>query len=218
MPPLNDDWRLQIDPLEEGHDGQLVDHLESRELEHDVSAAFHDRIVVSRDGARVFLYAGTRDQLESAGELVDSLARQHGWKLRTDLSHWHPAAEKWEDPDKPLPASDRALKAEHAEEIAAEDKKVREQGYPVFEVRVEFPSHRDAMQYRQRLQEEGLSSVHRWKYLLVGAIDEDQAKELAERIRGEAPEGSQVQVEGTWTAVWHEIPSNRFAVFGGLGG
>ena len=74
------------------------------------------------------------------------------------------------------------------------------------------------MQYRQRLQEVGLSSVHRWKYLLVGAIDEDQAKELAERIRGEAPEGSQVQVEGTWTAVWHEIPSNRFAVFGGLGG
>lgn len=214
---MNDDWRLKIDPREEGRAGQLVDHLDSRELEHDVGAAFHDRIIVSHEGAEVFLCAATREQLESAGELVDALAKQHGWKLGTELRHWHPAAEEWEDPDKPLPDSDRALKAEHAEEIAAEDKQVREQGYPNFEVRVECPSHHDATHFRQQLREEGFSSVHRWKYILVGAIDEDEAKELAERIRGEAPQGSQVKVEGTWTATWHSMPPNPYAVFGGLG-
>jgi hypothetical protein len=214
---VNDDWRLKIDPQEEGHAGQLVDLLDSRGLEHDVRAAFHDRIIVSHEGAEVFLYAATREQLESAGELVDSLAKQHGWKLSTELSHWHPAAEEWEDPDKPLPDSDRALTAEHAEEIAAEDKKVREQGYPNFEVRIECPSHHDAMHFRQQLREEGFASVHRWKYILVGAIDEDEAKELAERIRIEAPQGSQIKVEGTWTATWHSMPPNPYAVFGGLG-
>ncbi len=215
---MNDDWRLQIDPDEEAHAAQLVDRLEASELQHDLSEAFHDRVIISRDGPRVFLYAGTREQAESARELIDSLARQHGWKLTAELRHWHPAAEDWEDPDKPLPDSDLARRAEHEAEIAAEDKKVREQGYPEFEVRVEFPSHHDAMSFRQRLRDEGLSSVHRWKYLLVGAIDEDEANELAERIRSEAPAGSQVKVEGTWKAALAESPPNRFAVFGGLGG
>jgi hypothetical protein len=214
---MNDDWRLQIDPKEEAHTAQLIDRLDAHELQHDLSDAFHDRVIVTRDGPHVFLYAGTREQAESAGELIDSLARQHGWTLTTELKHWHPGAEDWEDPDKPLPDSDLALKAEHDEEVAAEDKKVREQGYPEFEVRVEFPSHHDAMRFRQQLREEGLSSVHRWKYLLVGAIDEDEANELAKRIRSEAPQGSQVKVEGTWKAVLAESPPNRFAVFGGLG-
>ena len=158
---MNDDWRLKIDPREEGHAGQLVDHLDSRGLEHDVRDAFHDRIIVSHEGSEVFLYAATREQLESAGELVNSLAKQHGWKLSTELRHWHPAAEEWEDPGKPLPDNDRALKAEHAEEIAAEDKQVREQGYPNFEVRVECPSHHDAMHFRQQLREEGFYSIAR---------------------------------------------------------
>lgn len=165
---MDDDWRLKIDPQEEGNARQLVDYLDSKGLERDVEAAFHDRITVSHEDSEVFLYAATREQLESVGELVDSLARKHGWKLSTELSHWHPAAEEWEDPDKPLPDRDRALKAEHAEEIAVEDKKVQVQGYPNFGVRIECPSHRDAIHFRKQLREEGFSSVHRWKYILVG--------------------------------------------------
>jgi hypothetical protein len=217
---MNDDWRLQIDPQEDAHAGQLIGHLDAGALKHELSEAFHDRVIVSRERhePRVFLYAGTREQAEAARKLIDSLARQHGWTLSTELRHWHPTAEAWEEPDKPLPDSDLALRAEHQEEIAAEDKKVREQGYPEFEVRVEFPSHRDAVSFRQKLRDEGFSSVHRWKYLLVGAIDEDEAKQLAERLREEAPEGSEIKVEGTWKAALAESPPNPFAVLGGLGG
>jgi hypothetical protein len=215
---MNDDWRLQIDPEEDSHAAQLTDRLEGRELQHDLSDSFHDRVIVSRDGPRVFLYAGTREQVEAAGALIENLAQEHGWTLRTELRHWHPSAEDWEDPDKPLPDDDRAKKVEHEEEIAAEDARVREQGYPEFEVRVEFPSHHDAVAFRQQLREEGFSSVHRWKYLLVGAIDEDSAKALAERLRVEAPAGSVVSVEGTWKAAYAERPPNPFAILGGLGG
>lgn len=217
---MNDDWRLQIDPQEDAHAGELIGRLDAGALQHELSDAFHDRVIVSRerDEPRVFLYAGTREQAESAGELIDTLAAQHGWALSTELRHWHPSAEAWEEPDKPLPDSDLAQRAEHQEEIAAEDEKVREQGYPDFEVRVEFPSHRDAVSFRHQLRGEGFASVHRWRYLLVGAIDEDEAKQLAERLRKEAPEGSKVKVEGTWKAALAESPPNRFAVFGGLGG
>jgi hypothetical protein len=47
--------------------------------------------------------------------------------------------------------------------------------------------------------------------------DEDTAMVLAERLRGEAPEGSTVKVEGTWRTVVGEGPRNPFAVLGGLG-
>jgi hypothetical protein len=53
---------------------------------------------------------------------------------------------------------------------------------------------------------------------LIGADDEDAAEALAERLRGEAPQGSKVKVEGTWKSALAETPSNPFAIFGGLGG
>jgi hypothetical protein len=215
---MNDDWRLQVDFHEEEHIRSLLERLGARELEHDLSEAFHDRVIVSRDGDRVFLYAGTREQAESAGKLIDQLAAEHSWTVDAELRHWHPTAEEWEDPDLPLPGGDAAMAAEHAALIAAERRETEERGYPEFEVRIDLPSRHDAVHFEERLRGEGLPAVRRGKYLLVGATDEDAAKALAERIGAEAPGESSVKVEGTWKAALAEQPPNPFAIFGGLGG
>ena len=68
------------------------------------------------------------------------------------------------------------------------------------------------------LRAEGLPAVRRWKYLVVGATDEDSAKALATRLEGEAPAGSKVTVEGSGQVAYDERPANPFAMFGGLGG
>jgi hypothetical protein len=166
----------------------------------------------------VFLYAGTRQQAERARDAIDADARQHGWALEVDFRHWHPSAEEWEDPDKPLPENDAGKLAEREELMAREREETARRGYPEFEVRVDLPSHHDAVRLSEQLRKEGLPAVHRWRYLLVGAADEDSAKTLAERIRNEAPAGSGVKVEGTWAAAYAERPPNPFAVLGGLGG
>jgi hypothetical protein len=215
---MNDDWRLQIDPMEAWDATPLVERLDARGLEHDLSDAFHDRVIISRDGGRVFLYAGTREQAESARDLVGKLGKRHEWNLEVELKHWHPEAEEWEDPDKPLPESDAAKVAEHEELIASERKEVEEGGSPLFEVRVDLPSHRDAVHFDELLRAEGLPAVRRWKYLVVGATDEDSARALATRLEGEAPAGSQVTVEGSGKVAYDERPPNPFAIFGGLGG
>jgi len=75
---MNDDWRLQVDIHDAEHIRALEERLDARELEHDLSSAFHNRVIVSRDDARVFLYAGTRAQVEAARDLVLGLAEQHG--------------------------------------------------------------------------------------------------------------------------------------------
>lgn len=95
---MSDDWRLQIDLHEESRAHALTEHLDAEQLEHDLSAAFHDRVIVSRDGARVFLYAGTREQAEAARSAVEADAQKHGWTL--DVEFLGPAA--------PLPQRRRA--------------------------------------------------------------------------------------------------------------
>jgi len=213
---VSDDWRLRIELHHAGAAAELTELLD--QSEDDLETSYHDRVALSRDGTQVFAYTGTRELAERVEELIRSLASAHDWEVEPELKHWHPTAEEWEDADKPLPAGDAASAAEHAELIARERAEVAAHGYPEFEVRVELPSHRDAVQLVTRLREEGLPNVHRWKYVLVGATDEDSAAALAERLRGEAPAASTVTVEGTWKAVRAEQPFNPFSVFGGMAG
>jgi hypothetical protein len=216
---MNDDWRLQIDPADESSDpGSLVERLHAGELEHQLSDAFHDRVIVSRDGDTLFLYSATREQIESARAAVEKLAEQHGWAIEVELRRWHPDSEEWEDPDKPLPASEAERAAEHEELIAAERQAVAEGGEPEFEIRVDLPSRRDAAHFEDRLRAEGLPAVRRWKYLVLGATDEDSGRELAKRLEEEAPAGSTVTLEANERAIYEDRPSNPFAIFGGLGG
>lgn len=216
---MNDDWRLQIDPAAGGSDaGSMVERLNAGDLEHELSDSFHDRVIVSRDGDTVFLYAATREQLDSAGAAVEKLAGEHGWAIATELRRWHPDAEEWEDPDEPLPATDAERAAEREELIAAERQAVAEGGEPQFEVRVDLPSHRDAAHFEDLLRAEGLPAVRRWKYLVLGAADEESGKALAQRLEEEAPEGSTVTLEASAKVVYEDRPPNPFAIFGGLGG
>jgi hypothetical protein len=214
--PVNDDWRLQI---EAGGDGEaMVKKLSSRELEHDLDIAFGDTVIVSRDGDVTFLYAGTRPQAEAAQALVERLAGENEWKVSAELTRWHPEAQEWQQPDAPLPSNEAEREAEHEEAIADERAEVAADGEPIFEVRVDLESHRAAVELAEKLEAEGLPAVRRWKYLVVGAADEDAAQQLATRLREEAPVGSEVTVEGSGQVAWAERPPNPFAIFGGLGG
>jgi hypothetical protein len=215
---MNDEWRLQIDVREPGHARSLGESLGAAELEHELSEAFSDRLIVSGEGSRLFVYAGTREQAERARAVIERLDRENEWDVASELTHWHPEAERWEDPELPLPEGDAARLAEHSERIAEEREQAEERGEPEFEVRVDLPSHGDANGFAEILEAEGLPAVRRWKYLVVGAADEDAARALAERLRTEAPGGSEVTVEGSGQVAWAERPPNPFAVFGGLGG
>lgn len=212
---MNDDWRLQIDFVEQNFADALHDRLDAEELEHDLSRAFQDRVIVSNDGTTVFVYAGDREQAEKAQRLVERLTAEDGEEVEISFTRWHPEAEEWRPADEPLPqdAEDRA--AEHVARVARERQESEANG-PEYEVRIDLPSHKEASDFAERLQAEGLPTVHRWKYVLIGATDEDSAKALAERIRGEAPAGSSVAVEGTWSEAYAERSRSPFWFLGGL--
>jgi hypothetical protein len=213
---MNDDWRLQIDFVDEGRADALHDRLDAQELEHDLSRAFHDRVIVSRNETTIFLYAGDREQAEKARALVEQLTEEDKEEVEVDFTRWHPKAEEWRPADEPLPADTAAKVAEHAARVAHERAESEEDGHPQWEVRIDLPSHGDAKELAERLRAEGIPTVHRWKYVLVGANDEDAANQLAERIRNETPSGSSIAVEGTWREAYAERPHSPFWFLGGL--
>jgi hypothetical protein len=213
---MNDDWRLQIDFVEEGFGDALHDRLDAEELEHDLSRAFHDRVIVSNNGTTIFLYTGDREQAEKAQKLVERLTAEENEEIELSFTRWHSEAEEWRPADQPLPQDAEARAAEHAARVARERQESEESGDPEYEVRVDLPSHQDARELVERLDAEDLRSVHRWKYVLLGAADEDGANELAARVRGEVPPGSRVTVEGTWNEAYAERSRSPFWFLGGL--
>lgn len=154
---MNDDWRLQIEFVDEGPKDHLLDRLDAKDLEHDLSEAFHDRVIVSRNGTTIFLYAGNREQAEKARSLVERLTREDEEEVEIDFKRWHPTAEDWEDPDKPLPAGAAAKLAEHRRLIERERTEAEKQGRPEFEVRVDLPSRREAIDFAERIEGEAPS-------------------------------------------------------------
>jgi hypothetical protein len=215
---MGDDWRLRIEMADGSSAIELTRYLRSGGVEHELDDAFSDRVIVSVDDAKLLAYAGSREQAEHAAQTIHALSLNHGWRIDQEhLERWHPVAEAWEDPDKPLPGGEAEVEAEREEQIASEHADEAAEGYPEWEVRVECHSHHDTIALADKLEAEGLQSVRRWRYLLLGALDEDSARELAHRLKSELLPGCTVTVEGSLPAVTSGMPPNPFAVLGGLG-
>jgi len=216
---MDDDWRLQINLDDEGTAGKVADAMRSAELEHELATDHDKSVIVSHEGETIYLYAGEREQLDLAQAAIQKHLDEQGWKGEFDLRHWHPVAEDWEAADVAEPVTSAEVRAERERLMKTEDEETAARGgLAEWEVRVEFPTHHEAREFAQKLTDEGLEPVRRWRYMVVGAPDEDAATELADRIRGEASSDAKVKAEGSLAAAWGERPVNPFFFLGGLAG
>ena len=96
-----------------------------------------------------------------------------------------------------------------------ETQEAAEQGYADWEVRVQYPSHTQARELSERLDAEGVPHIRRWKYVLIGATDEDAAEAWRERLRKEAGPSAEVETEGTFVSVARANPWRTVEEAGG---
>ena len=71
------------------------------------------RVVVSREGPRVFLYADTEERARAALEAVTRHLESEGRNAISSFERWHPVEQDWEDVSVPLPSTDEEIQAEH---------------------------------------------------------------------------------------------------------
>jgi hypothetical protein len=193
----NDDWRIRIEVEEEEHASGLLDRLggdldkEAKELASELASK---RLVVSRDGDTVFVYAGTRAEADGAHAVVEAQLRAHGVEARTSrVEHWIDEEDRWD--------------GEPPGETWEEEE--LERGFAPWEVRAECASRQEADELAKQLESEGYKPERRFNYLIVGAASREDADSLATRLHGEVEAGGQVVHEAE--------PHNPFAIFGGLG-
>ena len=215
---MADDWRVTIDFDDEGDGTQLAEWLAAVDLEGEERTSLGDRVIVSRDGPRVYLYADSAEPAREVLRTVSARIEQEGHAAVTSLERWHPVEQVWKDDSVPMPDTPEELAAEHDRFQEREAAESAETGAAQWEVRIELGTHEETVALAERLESEGIPVVRRHTFLLAGAANEDDARELAERIRGEASGSAKVEVEPGGGMVWEVAPRNPFTFFGGLGG
>lgn len=213
---MADDWRVTVDLDDEADGTDLMEWLHALRLEAAERDLLGDRVIVSRDGARLYLYADTEERAREAQAKVETWLAQKDFSARLVLDRWHPLAQEWRDAAIPLPRTEAEIEAEDTIRQEREASEALAHGYAAWEVRVELPSAQATERLTERLESEEIPVVRRYRYLIVGAGTEDEAKALADRLRGEVPE-ARIEVEPGGGVVWEATPQNPFAIFGGLG-
>lgn len=188
---MSEEWRVEVELGDEQHHLTLGERLRSRDLDDDARKRLGDRVIATRDGNRLFLYAMSEEGAREAERVVREEVSDEGLSGEITVTRWHPVEEAWLDPSAPFPETDTDADAERERhEQAAE-----EAGAQDWEVKVTLPSVRETRELAERLSGEGMPVRRRWSHLLIGAPTEEQAAELGKRIESEAPEGSTVFVE-----------------------
>jgi hypothetical protein len=207
---MHDEFRVRA-YAPEAH--KLLEALKALEHGRDAEGEL-PRMALTHDPEHVFLYADSLQAAERARAVVQDAMTQHDIVGEVGVWRWHPLEERWEDTARPLPASERERATEHARLEQDETEESEHAGIAEWEVRITLPTHHDARDFAERLRGEGIPVNQRWRHLLVGANDEDDAAALAERLRTEAPAGSEIHCEGNGLPYWQML--HPYAYLGGI--
>ncbi|TMK71904.1 MAG: hypothetical protein E6G49_08195 [Actinobacteria bacterium] len=208
---MSDEWRVEVHLQDEGHGLTLGDRLRSLDLDDEARKRLGERVIVTRDGSRMFLYTGSEQTASEAERVAKDLAAEDGLDAKTKITRWHPDEEEWLDPSAPMPQSEAQRAAEHREHEAHEEREAAATGRDEWELRVDLDSLGDTSDLSSRLSDAGIPHHRRWKHVLIPAATEEHAAELADRVRELSPAEPEMHVEPAPGS----LPHPAFVVIGG---
>jgi hypothetical protein len=192
----SNEWRVTAKLSDAVAADQAQARLGSYKVEREVYERLGRKVAVgSGDQGELYLYAHSRDAAVTAQQAVTTLLASHGTQADFVIERWHPVEEEWQLADVSLPQTPAEIQAERERLDADETRQSLASGHALFEVRVQLPSHHEAIALAASLRSEGYSVVRRWRFLVAGANNADQAAEFADKIRQEAPAGAVISTE-----------------------
>jgi hypothetical protein len=208
---MAEEWRVEVHLEDEGHGLTLGDRLKSLDLDDEARKRLGERVIVTRDGSRMFLYTGTEETAREAERVAKELAGAEELQARTKITRWDPDADEWVDPETPRPQSEAERVEEQREHEKRSEREAAATGKYEWELRVDLDSLGETGRLASRLEENGIEHHRRWKHVLIPAATEEQAAELADRVRELASGKTEIHVEPAPGA----IPHPAFVVIGG---
>jgi hypothetical protein len=207
-PVTNDEWRVEVDLDDEEHGFRLSERFRALDLDEEARKRLGTDVTVTRDGPHMFLYATSEEAVREAERVARGLLEAEDVSGTLRVTRWHPDAEDWEDASVPLPQTDEQREAERRRHEAEERAEAAKEGEWDWEVHVDPPGHGEAVEFEEKLTAEGLTVKRRWKHMTIGVPTEEQAEELAAKVRTMAPAGTEVTIGAT------ELQHPVFVFFG----
>jgi hypothetical protein len=101
----NDEFRVEID-LHEGVHGHFTKRLQSLDLDDEVAERLGDRVIVTRDGERMYVYTQTAEAAREAERVVNDVLGEDELTADVRRRRWNAAERLWQDADEPLAEPD----------------------------------------------------------------------------------------------------------------
>jgi hypothetical protein len=191
----SDDWRVEIELEEEQHGGRLGDLLRRHDLDDEARKRLGGRVVVSKDGPSVFLYAQSEEQALEAERVARELVERDGREAEIRVTRWHPDEQEWLPPSVPLPTTEEERERERRLRDAAEEMEADLEGWYEWEVAIDMPGRHEAVELERELETAGHPVERHWRFLAIGVPTEDRANELVEELRPRLPDDTEIWVQ-----------------------
>ncbi len=192
---MEDEYRVEVELDDAEHGFSLGERLRALDLDDDARERLGSGVMVTRDGSRLFAYAATEEAAREAERAIRELVESDELTAEVAVTRWHEVEEAWKDASLPLPETPAEREAAREALEATERQEARAEGRYDWEVVVHLDSRQEAIALGRRLATEGVPVRRRWRYLTAGAATEEQARELADRLRSELPAHADVRID-----------------------
>jgi hypothetical protein len=202
----DEDWRVEVELDDEEHGYSLGERLRALDLDDEARKRLGREVIVTRDGSRLFLYTVTQEEAQEAARVVEELTAVESLTAQFQTTRWHPVEEEWKDASLPLPRTpaEEALERRRREE--RERQEVAAGGDYDWQVHVRARDRAEAAALERQLLDQALPAKRRWRFVTIGALNEEQADEIASTVRRGLPEAD-VEVQPTL-----DLPSPSFVL------
>jgi hypothetical protein len=127
-----EDFRVEVELDDDEHHLTLGERLRALDLDDEARERLGSRVIVTRDGSHLFLYAQTQESCAEAERVVRELIADDDLTATVRSTRWHPVEEDWKDVSEPLPSSPEEIEAEErarAERMESEDPGIKKPSF-----------------------------------------------------------------------------------------
>ena len=99
---MADEWRIEIQLDDRDGGYSLGERLRALDLDDDVRERLGERVIVTRDGPRLFVYTGSETAASEAERVVREVLAEERLSADVRIRRWNPVDRFWQDPTEPL--------------------------------------------------------------------------------------------------------------------
>ena len=114
-----DEYRVEIDLHDALHG--LADRLRALDVDDEVAERLGGRVIVTRDGEKIYVYTSTADAAREAERVVRQVLADDGLEGQARRRRWNSEQRFWQDADEPLAEADESTPPDPAATATGKD-------------------------------------------------------------------------------------------------